>query len=224
MNRKRLFIYATWLLLLAACGQGSHKEHPADSAGLADTSALAKADSVAGKLVQHAAKDTLPKDTAAAKADEKQFDSFFEKFQQAVRRNDEATLKGMLQFPFQTAPQWTSEDYRDKAVDKVGARVDSSEFHQYYNAIFSGDVKRLLPRMKSEDVTELEDVANNDYYATMQRLTDKGTPMYEAYSQFAQQRNPQQELFFGFVFGKVNGTYKAVSFYSRWPAKTADDK
>lgn len=215
---KRSVIYMALLLLLAACGQ------PGTPQTTKDTTALEKADSTASRLVRQVAVDTLPKDTAAGKADEKLFDTFFARFQQAVRRNDEAALKGMLQFPFQTAPQWTSEDYKDQAVDKVSARVDSNEFHQYYNAIFFEDVKRLLPRMKSEDVTELEDVANNDYYHTMQRLTDKGSPMYEAYAQFALPRDPQRELFFGFVFGKVNGVYKALSWYSRFPAKSANDQ
>lgn len=160
--------------------------------------------------------DTLKVDS---QKDEELFEAFFAQFKKAVLRNDKQKIISMIYFPFQTSPLWFNEDAKYMTIDKGKGRMDSSEFYQYYKGIFSSDVKRLFPKLNNDDITSFNDGSNDDYYYTLQKIVDKGSAMFEVYAQFTFTNESLAGSYFGFVFGKVNGQYKALSFYSKWPVK-----
>ena len=140
-----------------------------------------------------------------------------------MQQNSERQLSGMLYFPFQTSPKWENEDVQGSSEYRNINLVHGNEFHKSYKNIFYDDVRRVLPLAKDEDFTEYKDDNGEDYYKTLRLLTDKGSVMYDFYAQFALPKQKEKEGFFGFVFGKIHGEYKALSFYSRFPAIDSRD-
>jgi hypothetical protein len=52
----------------------------------------------------------------------------------------------------------------------------------------------------------------------LKKITICKSKMYEIYFQYPE-KNTQSENYFAFVFGKVNGQFKVLSTYSKWPIK-----
>jgi hypothetical protein len=150
--------------------------------------------------------------------EEQAFRRFFAVFQKAVQQDNPGQLATLLYFPLQTAQQWTNEDLKNMDVDKESGKVSRNEFSSYHKNIFTPDVIRLLPKAKEEELSEIDAQSPEDYYKVLRRCTDKATKMYEVYMQYPE-KNGTAESYFAFVFGRVNGQYKVIGYYAKWPAK-----
>ena len=92
-----------------------------------------------------------------------------------------------------------------------------SEYPQYANVFFSADALRLIPKSKEDDLSEIDKDTPENYYKTIAKVTDKGSKLYELQQQYVQDNG--KETSYGFVFGKVRGQYKIISYYCPWPVK-----
>lgn len=174
------------------------------------------------------AQDTARHDNAVqvaqqppATGDEEQFDAFFDAFCEAVKQKDKKQLESMLFFPFQTGNIWRNDDIphmKDPAMNERFNQVAKKEYNEYFNNIFHPDVIRMLPGTEGEEIAEIAGDTEDDYYLRLKRHTDAGSKMYEVYVQYVEQHRPN-ESYFAFVFGKVKGQYKALSYYAKWPVK-----
>ncbi|WDF54389.1 hypothetical protein [Mucilaginibacter sp. KACC 22063] len=149
--------------------------------------------------------------------DEQLFRSFLAGFKRAVKANNKTILKAMFYFPLQTNPQWSNEDLKNSHIDPKTGLINSAEFDSYYQDIFTKDAIRLIPVSKEDDLSEIDKTTTEDYYKTLIPLTDKGSTLYELTKQYTQDNG--QETSFGFVFGKIKGSYKVISYYRPWPLK-----
>lgn len=145
--------------------------------------------------------------------DEEDFTAFFEHFKQQVRDNQAAQLPGLLNFPF-----YTGNEETETSMGKPSDKIEQSTFGQYRTAIFNADVLRLIPEFPADSLVEINKHPDELYYQTLQKVTDPGSTLYEAYLQY-QETGTQAESFFGFVFGRVKGNYKAIAYYGKWPVK-----
>lgn len=139
--------------------------------------------------------------------DDQLFRTAFGSFKTAVEQNNEDQLKSMVHFPLQTS----------KGNVKAG-EMSEADFHSLYNDVFNADVRKLLPKAGDENIAEVDENNQEDYYKYLRQITDKDAKLYEVYTQFPE-KNTNAESYFGFVFGKVKGEYKAVGYYSKWPVK-----
>ena len=146
--------------------------------------------------------------------DEEQiFRSFFERFSAAVAAKKSNKIAAMMHFPFYTSHLETGTG--------MGAPSDALSQLEFANEgplLFNGDIWKLLLSSKEDDLSEIDSATNEIYYQTLWRTVDKESRMYELYRQYPE-KNTNAESFFAFVFGKVNGKYKAIAFYSKWPLK-----
>ncbi|MFB6456730.1 hypothetical protein ACE38W_15770 [Chitinophaga sp. Hz27] len=192
------------LCILSACGN-----HPTETKQqLPGTSLPAQPDSITPK----------EKSNTDTSTDEKQFRIVLKEFQQAVKTNNPDTIRKYLRFPLQTAMQWTNDDVKAGIVDKPGGLVSLQEFKQYYPSIFHQDVRHLIPNAGEDNLQEIDQDTPEDYYKTLRRVTDKNSHLYEVYEQYPEKNN-HAETFFAFVFGKIDGEYKVIAYYAKWPVK-----
>lgn len=138
----------------------------------------------------------------AVSTDEQLFKTAFGSFKTAVEQNNQDQLKSMVNFPLQTS--------------KEEGSLTQADFHTQYNAIFTADVRRLLPKAGEDNVAVVDTANMENYYRNLRKVTDKDGKLFEVYTQFPE-KNTNAENYFAFVFGKVNGEYKAVGYYSKWP-------
>ena len=157
----------------------------------------------------------VPKEKPAAAFinDEEDFTAFFEHFKQQVKNNQAAQLPGLLNFPF-----YTGNEETETSMGKPAGEIEQSAFGQYRSAVFNADVLRLIPEFPADSLVEINKHPDELYYQTLQKVTDPGSTLYEAYLQY-QETGTQAESFFGFVFGRVKGNYKAIAYYGKWPVK-----
>ncbi|ASZ12585.1 hypothetical protein KTO58_11600 [Chitinophaga pendula] len=151
-------------------------------------------------------------------ADDVKFRTTLSSFQHAVKSDTPEIIAKYIHFPLQTAPKWFDEDLSHMQIDKSAGKVSASEFKEYYSNIFHADVKRLLPLAGEEDITEIDEKSDEDYYNLLRAETDKGSMLYEIYFQYAVESN-NSESYFSFIFGRINGDYKVLAYYGKWPAK-----
>ena len=149
--------------------------------------------------------------------DEQQFRDFLKAFKTAVQQNNNKQLLSMLYFPLQTQPQWTNDDLTASTINPAEGLITQSEYPQYAGVIFSKDAARLIPKSKEDDLSEIDTNTDENYYKTIGKVTDKGSTLYELQQQYQQSNG--KETSYGFVFGKVNGQYKVISYYCPWPVK-----
>jgi hypothetical protein len=143
-------------------------------------------------------------------SDEILFRQTLHHLQSAVATGDTATIRGLLYFPLLTAPQWTNDDLHDHSADTTGGAIRATDFAKYCGAIFHRDVRRLLPQAGESNLSEIERNTKENYYKRLARQTDPGSHLYELYMQYP-------DGYFGFVFGRIAGQYKVVSYYAKWP-------
>ncbi|MBV8252585.1 MAG: hypothetical protein JO154_08255 [Chitinophaga sp.] len=157
--------------------------------------------------------------SAATKiTDEQQFRIAFTAFQQAVKDNNEDEIRKIIHFPLQTAKQWTNDDLKTMEIDKSAGEVHNTEFKEYYPTIFHAAVRRLIPKAGEENLQEIDDKMDEDYYNTLRQGTDKDAKLYEVYEQYPE-KNGSSEDFFAFVFARIGGEYRVVAYYAKWPIK-----
>ena len=160
---------------------------------------------------------TVQEAPAPKGTDEQQFRQFLQQFKVAVRQKNKQTVINLFNFPLQTTPQWTNEDLANMPVNPAEGLVDKSEFVNYYNDIFTADAVRLIPKSREDELSEIERTTSENYYQTVAKVTDQRSKLYELQIQYAQDNG--KETSFGFVFGKVKGNYKVISYYRPWPLK-----
>jgi hypothetical protein len=161
-----------------------------------------------------------PKPTGAntvVLTDEQQFRSTLVKFKSVVKVKNKAAIAAFFNFPLQTAPQWTNDELKNTTVTPQEGLIGQKEFLTYFDEIFTKDAIKFIPASKEEDLTEIDKNTSENYYKTLQKVTDKGSTLYELQKQYMQDNG--EETSFGFVFGKVRGTYKIISYYRPWPLK-----
>ena len=151
------------------------------------------------------------------KSDEQLFRDFFNKFKVTLRAKKKAQLTLLVHFPLQTAPQWTNDELKNTAFTPKEGLIDVKEFKEYFDDIFSKNTIKLILESSDDDLSEIESSTTEDYYKTLKQVTDKSSVLYELQKQYVQANG--KETSFGFVFGKIGGTYKVVSFYRPWPLK-----
>lgn len=105
---------------------------------------------------------------------------------------------------FKTAVEQNSEDQLKGTIHfplqtSKGALSDA-DFHSKYNDVFNADVRNLVPKLGEEYIKEGQDAD----YAELRKLTDKDSKLFEV--------NAAKTVF---VFGKVQGNYKVVGYYSK---------
>lgn len=166
---------------------------------------------------------TKIKDTAATPVvnnksnDEQLFRSFLKKFKDAVKAKSKAELTTMFNFPLQTLPQWTNDEIKTNPINTTEGLIAEKEFPQYFDDIFTKDAIKLIPTSSEDDLSEIDKTSAENYYLTLKRLTDNDSKLYELEKQYAEDNG--KETSFGFVFGKVKGAYKVISYYRPWPLK-----
>jgi hypothetical protein len=150
-------------------------------------------------------------------SDEQLFRQFLKEFKDAVKAKDESRLKAMFHFPLQTSPQWSNDELQNTTITPQDGLISQSDFAQYFTDIFTNDALKLIPASGEDDLAEIDKSTNENYYKTLQQVTDKGSTLFELQKQYTQDNG--KETSFGFVFGKVEGRYKAISYYRPWPLK-----
>ena len=154
---------------------------------------------------------------AESTGDEQLFRSCLAKFKNAVKVKNKTEIKSLFNFPLQTLPQWTNDEVKNSTIRPQDGMIKQSEFSTYFDDIFTKDAVKLIVASKEDDLSEIEKNTSENYYITLQQVTDKGSTLFELQKQYAQDNG--QETSFGFVFGKVRGTYKIISYYRPWPLK-----
>ena len=193
-----LIICLPLLLVSYACTQGASKS----------TLVLSKSTVATNKAVS-ANTNNKPNN------DEQLFREFLKRFKYAVKQKDKHQLLTLFYFPLQTAPQWTNEDLKSTHIDPGATLIDKNEFFKYFDDIFSRDVIKLISLSGENDLAEIDKSTPENYYRTIKQVTDKGSSLFELQKQYTQDNG--KETSFGFVFGKVGGIYKVISYYSTWP-------
>ena len=206
MIKKITYVLACQLILLACTTMGCKGNTPAQSQ-IAD-STVANAQQ-ADKIV----KTSIP----AKNNDEQQFREFLKKFKAVVKKGDKTQLKAMFYFPLQTLPQWTAEDLKATTVNPAEGLVSVTEYPKYEGTIFSKNALRLIPQSREDDLSEIDNATTENYYNTLKKATDKGSTLYELQQQYEQKNG--KETSYGFVFGKIKGQYKVISYFCPWPLK-----
>ncbi|MRG45528.1 hypothetical protein GFS24_10405 [Chitinophaga sp. SYP-B3965] len=188
----RKFLFSCLCLGVLACNNNNSKQ-------ASSTSIPATEDTLA-QMPGSGAKTSVS-------TDEQLFKTAFGSFKTAVEQNDEEQVKSKVNFPLPT-----SKD------DVKGGELSARDFHSGYNHIFNADVRRLLPKAGDDNIAEVDTNNQEAYYQQLRQMADKDSKLFEVYTQFPE-KNTNAESYFGFVFGKVKGEYKAVGYYSKWPVK-----
>jgi hypothetical protein len=149
--------------------------------------------------------------------DEKEFRLFLKEFKQVIKTGDKKRVIALLNFPLQTQPQWSNEDLKSTTINPADGLITKQEYSQYAGDIFTKDVIRLIPGSTEDDLVEIDNNTNENYYKTLKTVTDNGSKLYELQQQYVQRNN--KETSYGFVFGKVKGHYKVISYFCPWPVK-----
>jgi hypothetical protein len=201
MNWIKKISYYIALLLLAQTAQGCTGKQK-------ETSSLANSAEVVEKPLAAGVKTI---------SDEQLFRACLAKFKNAIKLKNRGAITAIFNFPLQTLPQWTNDELKNATIIPQDGMIKQAEFLNYFDDIFTKDAVRLIATSKEDDLSEIEKDTPENYYITLQKVTDKGSTLYELQKQYTQDKG--QETSFGFVFGKVRGTYKIISYYRPWPLK-----
>ena len=150
-------------------------------------------------------------------SDEALFRQFLARFKAAVTAKNKAQLTTLFFFPLQTAPQWTNDELKNTTVTPKESQIGQKEFLTYFDDIFTKDAVKLIPASTEDDLSEIDKATTESYYKTLQQVTDKSSTLYELQKQYTEDNG--KETSFGFVFGRVGGAYKIISYYRPWPLK-----
>ncbi|KLT63714.1 hypothetical protein [Pedobacter sp. BMA] len=146
--------------------------------------------------------------------DEKDFYAALRLFKKELAVKNIGAVAQCMHFPFYTGQQ----QLPDGRTGNISDPISLQDFNTYKSSIYNRDVLRLLPATKDDNLSEIDNKTDDPYYLSVKKLTDSGSKLYELYVQYAES-NTQAENYFAFVFGRVNGKYKAVAYYAKWPVK-----
>jgi len=164
--------------------------------------------------------DSAPQRTASYKgkvSDEVLFRKFLQAFKGEVKSKNKARIATLFHFPLQTSPQWTNDEMKNTTATFNEGLINSAEFTTYFDDIFSKDAVKLILTSTDDDIAEIGSNTVEGYYTTLQKLTDRKSTLYEMERQYTESNG--KETSFGFVFGKVSGHYKIISYFRPWPLK-----
>lgn len=145
--------------------------------------------------------------------DEQEFRKTLENLKGTLKQKNLKKIASLLNYPF-----YTSNKEVPNGIGVPADPISLTEFDNYKSAIFNADVMRILPLCKEDNLSEIDEKTDEVYYQSLKKLTDTGSKMYEVYMQYPES-NTQAESYFSFIFGKVNGQFKILSTYAKWPVK-----
>jgi|GEM_PF-1048224 len=145
---------------------------------------------------------------------DRNFGRFYTHFQEAIAQDDQNQLKNLCHFPFQTI-YWIDGINHLSEEEKQDGLLDSVAFGQYENSIFNTDVKRLVPNMGLERVQQIDLNGSGDYYRRLGKVIDERSTLLELYCQFSQTGSGIGDDYFAFLFGKINGEYRVLAYYTK---------
>jgi hypothetical protein len=148
-----------------------------------------------------------------AVTDVQEFSVLFKAITELLKRNDLNHLETLMNFPF-----YTSRVNKGDAADAPTDPITASEFNEYKSAIFNADVVRILPQATEDNIIEIDSKTNDSYYKSLRQLTDAESKMYEVYFQYPES-GTQGESYCAFVFGQIQGKYKVLASYAKWPVR-----
>lgn len=146
--------------------------------------------------------------------DEQDFYRVLKLFKKEINLRNNSALIKLMHFPFYTSQQQLPNGESGIISDPI----ELNEFEAFKSSIYNKDVVKLLPKASDSELSEIDEKTDEPYYQSIKKLTDKGSKLYELYIQYPQS-NSQAETYFAFVFGKINGKYKALAYYAKWPVK-----
>jgi len=158
-------------------------------------------------------RQSLQKPSLATLTDEQEFRKTLEDIKETLKQKNLKKIGSLLNYPF-----YTSHKEVPNGIGIPADPISLKEFDSYKSAIFSADVMRILPLCKEDNLSEIDEKTDEVYYRSLKKLTDTGSKMYEVYMQYPES-NTQAESYFSFIFGKVNGQFKMLSTYAKWPVK-----
>ncbi|QNK64744.1 hypothetical protein H7F33_09810 [Pedobacter sp. PAMC26386] len=145
--------------------------------------------------------------------DEVKFRKFLNSFKIALRKNEKEKIKVMLNYPFYTKRENSGNDKYSPADP-----IKATEYIKYRKSIFHEDVVRLLPGVSEDELSEIDRKTDDSYYQVLWKSCDPGSKLFETYLQYPT-NDGISESYFAFVFGKIKGKYKVISYYAKWPVK-----
>lgn len=150
-----------------------------------------------------------------AKGSDADLQVFFRRLQQLVANDGLEEIKTMIAFPLQTL-YWIDGDDSLSVEDKQKGLMPADAYEQYKNDLFYEPVWTYLPQASEMEVRQVNVASSGSYYKALQKKLDANSPIYEYYRQYTIDGKVDGD-FFAFLFGKVNGQYKIVGYYSKWP-------
>jgi hypothetical protein len=166
-----------------------------------------------GKQADQKSHRSLSEKPLTSLSDEQEFRRVLESLKQNLRKKSLKNVSDLLNYPF-----YTSHKQASNGIGIPDDPINLSEFNTYKSAIFNTDVMRILPLCKEDNLSEIDDKTDEVYYRSLKKITDAGSKMYEVYMQYPE-RDTQAESYFSFIFGKVNGKFKMLATYAKWPVK-----
>lgn len=143
---------------------------------------------------------------------DKEFKSFYKGFQRNIEAGQIDAIRNVLQFPLQTI-YWVDEMNSLSEEEKLDGLLDTGDFDQYQSLIFNEDVRRIIPQRSVEQVQQIDVESSGDYYKRLAGSIDAGSTLLELYCQYGEY-DTVGDHYFAFVFGKVNGEYRVLSYYT----------
>lgn len=172
-----------------------------------------KGQQVTNKRANQKLHQSSPEKSLAGLTDEQEFRKVLESLKQNLRNKSLKNVSALINYPF-----YTSHKEVSNGIGTPDDPISLSEFNTYKSAIFNTDVMRILPSCKENNLSEIDDKTDEVYYRSLKKLTDAGSKMYEVYMQYPE-RDTQAESYFSFIFGKVNGNFRMLATYAKWPVK-----
>lgn len=150
--------------------------------------------------------------TAQAQKIDKEFRSFYKGLQRNIETDRVEAITNIVHFPLQTI-YWVDELNNLSEEEKRDGLLESEDFDRYRSVIFNEDVKRIIPLRQVEQVQQIDIESSGDYYKRLAELIDPGSTLLELYCQYGEY-DTVGDNYFAFVFGKVNGEYRILAYYT----------
>jgi hypothetical protein len=149
--------------------------------------------------------------------DEELFNQTFLKFKKALKEKNQQNLMNCFNFPLQTTPQFSNEEFELKPNFLTEQLMGKKEFATYKEDIFTPEVIKILLHYKLSEAIIIDKHTKDAYYIPLFKKVDNSSNLFDIQNQYPQ--NNGQETSFGFVFGKIGENYKIISYYRPWPLK-----
>lgn len=143
---------------------------------------------------------------------DKDFKSFYKGFQRNIEADRMDAIRNVVHFPLQTI-YWIDDVNALSDDEKLDGLIEADDFGQYQSIIFNEDVKRIIPQREVDQIQQIDIESSGDYYKRLAKLIDPGSTLLELYCQYGEY-DTVGDNYFAFVFGKVNGEYQVLAYYT----------